>query len=73
MDKKSADEFCEELKELFDKLRDAAADMDIDALDQIGGLLESYEYTKEQQKIIGQIQTAIVNFDIDYLQNVENL
>lgn len=72
-DKKSADKFQVEIKELFAQLREAAADMDIDALDQISNQLEEYDYTKEQQEVIQRIQLAVVNFDIDYLQDIEDM
>lgn len=72
-DKKPVDAFRSELNELFAQLREAAEEMDIDALDRISGQLETYEYTQAQQEIIQKIQAAIVNFDIDYLQKVENL
>ena len=47
--------------------------MDIDTLDLIGTELEGYAYSEEQKEFMDRIHTAIVNFDIDYLQNIEDL
>ena len=67
-EKRSADEFQEELQELFQQMNQAAEDMDIDALDQIWSQLEEYQFREEQQEFLEQIHKAIMEFDVDFLQ-----
>ena len=69
-DKKSADEYRAEIDELMQRMRKAAEDMDIDELDQIWNELAEYQFKEEQQDLIDQIHKAIVNFDVDFLQEV---
>ncbi len=72
-DKKSAEEFRAEVNELLSQMRTAAEEMDIDALDRIGKQLEEFDYTEQQQEVINKIQSAILNFNIDYLQTVNSI
>lgn len=69
-EKKPATEFKAEIDELLSRIRLAAEEMDMDALDEIGTQLESYEFSEQQQEAVNRIQNAILNFDIDYLQTI---
>ena len=67
-DKISADPSSEEIQELFLQLRDAAEEMDIDALDAIMNRIDGYAFPPEYDEKLQQIRLAVMNFDIDYLQ-----
>jgi len=69
-DKKQADNFREEIQELVNRINTAAEEMDIDALDEIWGLLSEYQFGEEKQELLERIHKAIVEFDVDYLQEV---
>ncbi len=64
---KEAAEFTDEINDLFEQLRKAAADMDIDALDDIGRRLDEYHFTGEKADRIAEIKTGILNFEIEKL------
>ncbi len=59
-----------EISELLAQVRAAAEDMDIDALDELWRQLAQYQYNGEQQEFIEKVHKAIVEFDVDFLQNV---
>ena len=69
-DKKKADEFQAEVAELFERMRKAAEEMDIDMLDQIGNQLNDYQFDEEQQAVIEKVHKAIVAFDVDFLMEI---
>ncbi len=60
----------EEIKELLAKVRTAAEEMDIDALDELWKQLSEYEFDGGQQEFMEKIHKAIVEFDVDFLQTV---
>ena len=70
---KTAEDYTEEIGQLLRKMNIAAKEMDIDSLDAIGKELAMYHFDDTKQEIIEKIQKAIVEFDIDYLQSVNNL
>ena len=65
---KTAEEFQEDINQILQEIKVAAEDMDIDALDELWKQLEQYQFTEAQQPLIDEIHKAIVNFDVDYLQ-----
>ena len=67
-EKVQADPASEEISELFRKLRDAAEEMDIDALDRIMEQIEGYSFPQEYEEKLQQIRLAVMNFDVDYLR-----
>ena len=71
--KKMAEEFQEEITEILKKIKMAAEEMDIDELDALWSQLEQYQFSESQQLQIDDIHRAIMNFDVDYLQEDENL
>ena len=69
--RKNAKECLGEIDEILQQIRSAAADLDIDALDQLWNQLNAYEFEAEQQDALAKIQKAIVEFDVDFLQTVK--
>ena len=82
--KKAAD-FIPEINAILNKIKEAAADMDIDALDSLWEELSEYGFddTTDNTDVnfdienfdtenfdIQKIHMAIVNFDVDYLQQI---
>ncbi len=65
--KKPGDPNSEEIKALFQKLRSAAEEMDIDELDRVMGEIDTYTYAPEYDEKLQKIRLAVMNFDIDYL------
>ncbi len=72
-DKKSADKFQQEITEILQKIKISAEDMDIDELDSLWSQLERFQFKDEQQEAVENIHKAILNFDVEYLQNEDNL
>ncbi len=70
---KEAQEYQEDINEILQEIKVAAEDMDIDALDELWKRLEQYRFAKEEQPLVEEIHKAIMNFDVDYLQEDENL
>ncbi len=71
--KKAAKEYRAEIMELLKRIKSAAEDMDIDALDSLWNELAQYEYEDAQKTYIDDIHKAVMNFDVDFLMNGENL
>lgn len=67
-EKVSADPQSQEIKTLFEKLREAAGDMDIDELDRIMEEIDGYEFAPEYNEKVEKIRLAVMNFDVEYLQ-----
>lgn len=67
-DKSEADPHSEEVTKLFTKLRLAAEEMDIDALDAIMKQIDAYAFPEEYAEKLQEIRRAVTNFDVDYLQ-----
>ena len=67
---KQATDHVEEIDALLAQVHPAAEDMDIDALDELWKQLSQYQYEGEQQERMEKIHKAIVEFDVDYLQNI---
>lgn len=59
-----------EIDALLAQVRMAAEDMDIDALDELWKQLSQYQYEGEQQEFMEKVHKAIVEFDVDFLQEV---
>ena len=67
---KSAAEYSEQISEIFHKIKKAAEDMDIDALDVALAKLEEYKFEGAQAERFEQIKEAIINFDVTFLQSI---
>ena len=59
-----------EIDALLVQVRTAAEEMDIDALDELWKQLSQYQYDGEQQIFMEKVHKAIVEFDVDFLQQV---
>lgn len=66
---KPADEFKQEIAEILQHIQRAAKEMDIDELDALWNQLEQFQFNDGQQEIIDNIHKAILNFDVEYLQD----
>lgn len=69
-DRKSSEECKEEIQELVLSMNKAAEEMDIDALDEIWVQLSGYCFGEDKKELLDRIHKAIVDFDVDYLQEV---
>ena len=67
---KSAAEYSEQVSEIFHKIKEAAEEMDIDALDGALVKLEEYKFEGAQAERFDQIKEAIINFDVTFLQSI---
>ena len=67
-EKTKAEPSSPEIQALLRRLREAAEDMDIDALDEIMGRLDGYEFPSEYDEKMQKIRLAVMNFDVEYLQ-----
>lgn len=65
--KKNASEYGGELAEIFERIRAAAEDMDVDALDELSAALEEYRFNEEAAERIDEIRGCILNFEIERL------
>lgn len=70
---KNAAEHKEQIAAIYDKVRTAAEDMDIDALDACLEELEEYQFEGEQQAFFEKVKKAIINFDVEVLQEILKL
>lgn len=73
VEKMSADENREQIAAILQQIRNAAEEMDIDALDELLKQLEAYEFAGEQQEAFERIKKAVIDFDVDYLQNMDEI
>ncbi len=67
-DKMEADPNSEEMKGLFAKLREAAEEMDIDALDSVMEKINGFVFPSEYEEKLEKIRLAALNFDVEFLQ-----
>jgi len=72
-EQKNADDYPEEIVSLLHKINQAAEEMDIDGLDQLWTELSGYDFPKNKQENLNRIQKAIMEFDVDYLQKINDL
>ena len=63
-----ADVKSEEICDLFKRLRDAAAEMDIDGLDCVMEEINGYAFAPEYEEKLQKIRLAVMNFEVEYLQ-----
>ena len=68
---KPAAEFQEEITQIFQGIKVAAEDMDVDMLDEAVKKLEKYQFEAEQAELIDKVKTAIFNLDVEFLQEIE--
>lgn len=69
--KKNADEFIDEIKEIFGKIRSAAADMDDETLDEMSKKLDEYSFGDDMAEKIEEVKTQILNFEVEKLTNCD--
>ena len=71
-DKKNAADYEEEIEEILQKIKAAAEEMDIDTMDAMLKNLEEYEFEADKVELIDSIKEAIINLDVDFLQDILN-
>ena len=71
-EKKAAAAYQEEILQIVQSIKDAAENMDIDALDELWNQLDAYQFEEAQSVLLNNIQKAILQFDVDYLQQDAN-
>ncbi len=67
---KNATEYWDHVEEIFHKIKAAAEDIDIDALDQALAKLEEYKFEEEQAEYFEKIKEAVINLDMTFLENI---
>ncbi len=67
---KSASDNWEQVEEIFYRIKEAAEDLDIDALDESLVKLEEYSFEGKQLEKMELIKEAVINFDVTFLQNI---
>lgn len=60
----------EELEKLFEKLRDAMDDLDMDAMEKVLEEMKQYRYADRSKELFEQLQEAVDNIDIDRTEEV---
>ncbi len=66
--RKNAAEHMEIITEIYRQIYQAAEEMDIDELDELLRQLEEYQFEGEMEEKYERIRKAIINFDVDSLQ-----
>lgn len=65
---KNADDFRSEINGIIERIRTAAEEMDVDALDSLSAELDGYNFNDSEKEKIKQIKDMIFNFEIDKLK-----
>lgn len=63
----------EEINNLMQQLKTAAENMDIDKLDELGNQLKDYCFEDDNKLMAENIQKAVLNFNVEFLQESSNL
>ncbi len=69
--KKNAADFSEDIEKIFSDIRKAAADMDVDTLDEMSRRLDEYSFEPVMASKIETIKESILNFEIEKLIDCE--
>ena len=64
---KPASEYMDEIEEIFEQIRYAAEDMDVDALDEMSKRLDEYHYEKPLAEKVEMVRMWILGFELDKL------
>ncbi len=64
---KKASDYREEILEIFENIRNAADNMDVDILDEMSRRLDEFVFEDAESEKIEQVKADIFNFDIDKL------
>ncbi len=69
--KKEASEYMNEIQQIFQYIREAATELDVDTLDYMSERLDDYVFDEEKKNKIQQIKSSIFNFEVEKLRNVQ--
>ena len=67
---KNAGENADEIKQIFEDIKTAAAVLDVDALDELSARLDTFSFEGEMAEKVEDVKNAIFNFDTDKLKNI---
>lgn len=73
VDSLSAAEHSDTVFEILDAVRAAAAEMDVDALDELSAKLDGFSFEEPQAASIEELKTDIINFNIEKLMTFDYL
>ena len=68
---RNADEYRDEILEIFENIRNAAKLMDVDALDEMSKKLDEYSFDGDAAEQIEQIKKSIFNFEVEKLRECQ--
>ncbi len=72
-DNKSLDVNIYDVNKILEDIKISAANMDIDALDNLWEALSLYNFDDNKRDFIEKVHMAIVNFDVEFLQDISLL
>ncbi|MBQ3161178.1 MAG: response regulator [Oscillospiraceae bacterium] len=68
-DLKDASEYRDAILEIFENIRNAADDMDVDALDEMSRKLDEFRFDGASAEIVERVKNDIFNFNVENLAN----
>ena len=60
----------EALLALFESMKEALEELDIDRMEEVAEELSQYEYEVEQSELLGQLCSAVEDLDVDRCEDV---
>ena len=60
----------ETLRSLFESMKDALEELDIDHMEEVAEELSQYEYGVEQSELLGQLCSAVEDLDVDRCEDI---
>lgn len=60
----------DELKQLFEELREAFEELDLDKMDAVMEKMENYEYAGEQQQLFEKLKNAMEEIDVESCEEI---
>lgn len=60
----------ETLRGLFESMKDALEELDIDHMEEVAEELSQYEYEVEQSELLGQLCSAVEDLDVDRCEDI---
>lgn len=58
------------LRSLFESMKDALEELDIDHMEEVAEELSQYEYEVEQSELLGQLCSAVEDLDVDRCEDI---
>ena len=67
---KLVDEFLPLLKSLFEKMREALEELDMDKMDEVLAEFKSYSYPSDMQEYLNQLALSVESLDVDSCMSI---